>query len=159
MNEKFNVERLLRSVGFSADIQGFDNDGKPVVKKDDYGTSRFYDHPIGVRVELVYDNNKLRKPENLLYYQFVDFRPIDIKLTDNVKKILTELNEIINSRFDELLLNNELLKHICNKPELTVSVYRTHSIDKTLYDNDIDYWMAIFDDLGWNVSKDTETQI
>jgi hypothetical protein len=149
MTDKFNVERLLRSLGFTSELHNYDDKGELVVKKNDSGTSRFYDHDKGYRVELVYDDNKLRQSDNLKHYSFVDFRNNEDKLTDNAKATLSELNTIISSIFDELV-DSDISKYINVKPKIDVSVYRNVvNVDKTMYDNEVDYWMAMFDSLGW----------
>jgi hypothetical protein len=148
--DKFNIERLLRSVGFTSEFHTTDDKGLPIVKKNDGGTSRFYDHKKGYRVELIYDDNKSRQSENLMYYLFVDFRPLELRLGDADKNKLAELNNEIDILFNDLL-NSDLKKYICMKPSVWVSPYRQPSkIDKGDYTNEVDYWMAMFKSLGWD---------
>tara|TARA_R110000868_G_scaffold76573_5_gene220152 strand:- start:945 stop:1304 length:360 start_codon:yes stop_codon:yes gene_type:complete len=71
--DKFNPERLLRSLGFTSVIEYKDDKtGDWKTKPRDWGTSRFYDHPLGYRVDITYDDNTMRKPDNIVYYMFRD---------------------------------------------------------------------------------------
>lgn len=179
--DKFNPERLLRSLGFtSVQVVKDEKTGERKEVKNDWGTSRFYDHPLGYRVDITYDDDSARKPENVLYYMFRDDQH-QFDLDDWLKrkkagtlgglsaeplkrtkfdKDLTELNKVLREVYDYALrANPELQRYSTNFSPVTCAGFHKRELGTATKGHlSMEWWMGRFEEMGWDVDKMKENK-
>jgi len=165
--DKFNPERLLRSLGFTSVSKDEDGNSKP----SDWGSSRFYNHPLGYRVDITYDDNTTRKPDNVLYYMFRDNQHREVvedynksygqhRTSTEFANALHDFNKELKEFYKDKLEANPLLKKYVTTFEYVgcSGFHPSHFGTRTKGHLSMDWWLETFKNLEWDVDMMKEAK-